>query len=51
MQAPYRGYPVAAGGLPVTELLAQDVVSLPMHPYLEAADQDRIIGAIRAFNG
>jgi dTDP-4-amino-4,6-dideoxygalactose transaminase len=48
VQPPYRGYPVAGGGLPVTEQLAQDVVSLPMHPYLSAADQDRVIAALRA---
>jgi dTDP-4-amino-4,6-dideoxygalactose transaminase len=48
VQPPYRGYPVAAGGLPVTEQLAQDVVSLPMHPYLSTPDQDRIIAAVRA---
>jgi dTDP-4-amino-4,6-dideoxygalactose transaminase len=48
MQTPYRGYPVAAGGLPVTEHLAQEVVSLPMHPYLSSEAQDRVIAAVRA---
>jgi dTDP-4-amino-4,6-dideoxygalactose transaminase len=48
LQPPYRGYPVAAGGLPVTEQLAQDVLSLPMHPYLSARDQDRVVDALRA---
>jgi dTDP-4-amino-4,6-dideoxygalactose transaminase len=47
-QPPYRGFPVAAGGLPVTEQLAQDVVSLPMHPYLSDDDQARVIAALRA---
>ena len=47
-QTPYRGFPVAAGGLPVTEKLAQEVVSLPMHPYLAADVQDEIIAAVRA---
>ncbi len=46
-QAPYRGYPVATGGLPVTEQLAQDVLSLPMHPYLTPEMQERIIAAVR----
>ena len=27
------------------------VLSLPMHPYLDEAAQDRVIQAIRAFNG
>ncbi len=47
-QPPYRGFPVAGGGLPVTERLAQEVISLPMHPYLTAPIQDRIIAAVRA---
>ncbi len=47
-QAPYRGFPTATGGLPVTERLADDVVSLPMHPYLTPDVQDRVIAAVRA---
>jgi dTDP-4-amino-4,6-dideoxygalactose transaminase len=47
-QMPYKGFPVAGGGLPVTDQLAQDVVSLPMHPYLSFDDQDRVIAAVRA---
>jgi dTDP-4-amino-4,6-dideoxygalactose transaminase len=47
-QTPYKGYPVAGGGLPVTEQLAQDVVCLPLHPYLSAEDQERVIAAVRA---
>jgi dTDP-4-amino-4,6-dideoxygalactose transaminase len=47
VQAPYRDYPVAGNGLPVTEELARDVVSLPMHPYLTIAEQDRVIAALR----
>jgi dTDP-4-amino-4,6-dideoxygalactose transaminase len=46
-QTAYRHYPIADGGLPVSDLLAQEVISLPMHPYLEAAMQDRIIAAVR----
>jgi dTDP-4-amino-4,6-dideoxygalactose transaminase len=45
-QAAYRGYPVADGGLPVSERLAEEVISLPMHAYLEAPVQDRIIAAV-----
>lgn len=48
LQTPYRGFPVAGGGLPVTERLAHEVVSLPMHPYLAAETQDAIIATIRA---
>ena len=41
-QAPYAAYPVAAGGLEVTEALSQTVLSLPMHPYLSEAEQAHI---------
>jgi dTDP-4-amino-4,6-dideoxygalactose transaminase len=46
-QAAYRDFPVAAGGLPVSELLAEQVISLPMHAYLDTPTQDRIIAAVR----
>jgi len=46
-QAAYRDCPVADGGLPVSERLAEEVISLPMHPYLDEVVQDRIIAAIR----
>jgi dTDP-4-amino-4,6-dideoxygalactose transaminase len=43
----YRHYPSADGGLPVCDLLAEEVISLPMHAYLDEATQDRIVGAVR----
>jgi dTDP-4-amino-4,6-dideoxygalactose transaminase len=46
-QGAYRDYPVAEGGLAVTERLAGEVISLPMHAYLDEATQDRIVGAVR----
>jgi dTDP-4-amino-4,6-dideoxygalactose transaminase len=46
-QGAYRDYPVAEGGLAVTEKLAGEVISLPMHAYLDPPTQDRIIGAVR----
>lgn len=45
-QTAYRNFPVAEGGLPVSEGLSQDVISLPMHAYLDEATQDRIIAAV-----
>ena len=36
-QAAYRHFPVADGGVPVSERLAGEVISLPMHAYLEEA--------------
>jgi dTDP-4-amino-4,6-dideoxygalactose transaminase len=46
-QAAYRQFPVAAGGVPVSERLSEEVISLPMHAYLDEATQDRIIAAVR----
>ena len=47
-QTAYRAYPVAGNGLPVSERIADRVISLPMHPYLEESEQDRVIEAIKA---
>ncbi|MEK9283993.1 DegT/DnrJ/EryC1/StrS family aminotransferase [Bradyrhizobium sp. ISRA442] len=46
-QTAYKQYPVAEGGLPGCESLSQDVISLPMHAYLDEAAQERIIAAVR----
>jgi len=46
-QTAYKHFPVAEGGLPVSERLADEVISLPMHAYLDAPTQDRIIEAVR----
>ncbi|WP_315763451.1 DegT/DnrJ/EryC1/StrS family aminotransferase [Bradyrhizobium sp. SZCCHNS2005] len=46
-QTAYRIFPVADGGLPVSERLSSDVISLPMHAYLDEATQARIIEAVR----
>jgi dTDP-4-amino-4,6-dideoxygalactose transaminase len=45
-QAAYRDFPVAEGGLPVCEQLSEEVISLPMHAYLEPPVQDRVIAAV-----
>lgn len=49
MNVAYRGYPTGPGGVPVTEKLAERVMSLPMHPYLSEADQDKVIAAVAGF--
>ncbi|MDB5456806.1 MAG: aminotransferase DegT, partial [Caulobacter sp.] len=49
-QTPYAHFP-QPGGLPVSEAAAAKVIALPMHPYLAPADQDRVIAAIKGFNG
>ena len=45
---PYAQYPISRGGLNITEALAADVLALPMHPYLDAATQDKVVEALRA---
>jgi dTDP-4-amino-4,6-dideoxygalactose transaminase len=47
MQTAYKDYPVVDGGLPVCEALSADVISLPVHAYLDEATQDRVIQAVR----
>jgi dTDP-4-amino-4,6-dideoxygalactose transaminase len=41
-QSAYRDFPVADGGCPIAERVATEVLSLPMHAYLDAAMQQRI---------
>jgi dTDP-4-amino-4,6-dideoxygalactose transaminase len=48
-QKAYGHFPSAP--TPVSEALSQTVVSLPMHPYLDEAVQDRIIQAVLASVG
>nr|WP_298914930.1 DegT/DnrJ/EryC1/StrS aminotransferase family protein [uncultured Algimonas sp.] len=47
MQTAYEHYPIGAGGLANTEDCIDKIISLPMHPYLSEADQDKIIAAAR----
>jgi dTDP-4-amino-4,6-dideoxygalactose transaminase len=47
-QTAYRKYPVAGNRLPISERVASEVLSLPMHPYLEEAEQDFIVSAVKA---
>ncbi|MDN5249316.1 DegT/DnrJ/EryC1/StrS aminotransferase family protein [Bartonella sp. TP] len=51
LQLAYKKYPCVPGGLPVTLGLCDNVLSLPMHPYLQQEDQDKIISSIEKFNG
>jgi len=45
-QTAYKHYPVAGNGLPISERVAQEVVALPMHPYLDEETQDYIIAQV-----
>ena len=46
-QTAYKNYPVSGNGLPVSEDLSKRVFSLPMHPYLDEATQDKIIDVMQ----
>jgi len=46
-QEAYRHFPADARGLPVSDLIAEEVISLPMHAYLDETTQDRVIAAVR----
>jgi dTDP-4-amino-4,6-dideoxygalactose transaminase len=46
-QQAYKQYPVGKGGVAVSDRLADEVISLPMHAYLDTSTQDRIIDATR----
>jgi dTDP-4-amino-4,6-dideoxygalactose transaminase len=47
----YRHFPRADENLVVSERLADEVISLPMHAYLDEPTQDRIIDAVRRLLG
>src|SRR5665213_2595228 len=46
-QQAYKHYPIGDGGVAVSDRLAAEVISLPMHAYLDEPTQDRIIAAVR----
>lgn len=46
-QRAYQGFPIADGSLPVSEGLTGEVISLPMHAYLDEPVQERIVAAVR----
>lgn len=46
LQTAYRVYPSATPQLPVSERIANQVLSLPMHPYMIAEQQDYIIETV-----
>ena len=41
-QPPYKRYPVSEGGLAITEYMADHVLALPMHPYLDETVQRNV---------
>jgi dTDP-4-amino-4,6-dideoxygalactose transaminase len=49
-QTGYKHFPTVPGGIPVSEALADRVLSLPMHAYLDEETQDRILAAVACTN-
>jgi UDP-2-acetamido-2-deoxy-ribo-hexuluronate aminotransferase len=47
-QPPFAAFGYRRGDFPVSEKAAGEVLSLPMHPFLEPRDQDRIVAALQA---
>ena len=47
LQTAYKDFPVTGGSLPVSERLSQEVLSLPMHPYMDEGTQDYIIESFK----
>jgi dTDP-4-amino-4,6-dideoxygalactose transaminase/predicted dehydrogenase len=45
-QPAYQAYPVANGSCPVAERACSEVLSIPMHPYLEENTQKHVLAAI-----
>ncbi len=50
LQPVFRDLGYQPGDFPVSEAAAARIFSLPMHPYLTPADQDRIIAVVRRFS-
>jgi UDP-2-acetamido-2-deoxy-ribo-hexuluronate aminotransferase len=48
LQPAYRQFGDGPGTLPVSEVLCDQVISLPMHPYLDEATVDRICDGVEA---
>ena len=46
LQPAYRAYGDDEGSLPVAEALCQQVLALPMHPYLDEATIDMICDGV-----
>lgn len=46
-QPVFAGLGYRSGDFPVAEQAAREVLSLPLHPFLDAADQDRVVSELR----
>ena len=46
LQPAFADLGIRAGDMPAAERASEEVLSLPMHPYLEESDQDRVVEAV-----
>jgi len=51
LQAPYAPYGGGEGSLPVSETICEEVMSLPMHPYLSDEDASRVAELVKQVAG
>ena len=49
LQPGYVKYAERSPALPVTEALSREVLSLPMHPYLDEAGLAEVVAGVRSF--
>jgi UDP-2-acetamido-2-deoxy-ribo-hexuluronate aminotransferase len=49
-QPVFAPYGFKSGDFPESEKASREVISLPMHPFLSEADQDRVIAAVASAN-
>ena len=45
-QTAYNMFPSDPAGMATTDMVAEGVLSLPMHPYLDNETQDKIVSAV-----
>lgn len=51
LQGAYRDLGLGPGSLPLSEAIARETLSLPMGPHLAPADAERVVEAVRRFDG
>ncbi len=50
LQRGYSKYENKLGDFPISESIANRILSIPMHPYLNESDQDKVLNVIEYFN-
>ena len=50
LQRGYSKYENKLGDFPISENISSRILSIPMHPYLNESDQDKVLNVIEYFN-